>query len=109
MKYELAKKLKDVGFPQSVIYYEECYINGVKCNYGNDQGLESERDGELVMIPTLSELIGACGEHFESLSRDGFGIWYCYYHLGFQEESLTDDYDTPEEAVANLWLALNEK
>ena len=108
MKYELAKKLKDAGFPQSVIYYEECYINGVKCNYGNDQGLESEQNGELVMIPTLSELIKACGKHFYSLELKSSPPDHWYATTLGKEERMCFGL-TPEEAVANLWLALNKK
>ena len=42
ISYELAKKLKDAGFPN----YEEDWIDEV---------------GFVLIHPTLSELIGACG------------------------------------------------
>ena len=111
MNYELCKKLKDAGFPQrrgcsaclqgyafdfKVVPYEEAF--------GDDY----------VSLPTLSELIEACGVDFPSLTRD-YGDnseieWICNspeYDCGSMGEITRGS--TPEEAVANLWLKLNEK
>lgn len=81
INYALAKELKDNGFPQSYGEYKD----------GSFFGLDS------VAIPTLSELIEACGEHFSSLtvSADKEGTFYANGgNMG----------STPEEAVAKLFL-----
>jgi len=104
MNYELAKQLFDSGFK----------------NEGNDAERENHRiqDGSLhgtnFGVPTLSELIEACGERFMQLSKV-YGVrisdhvsvpqWLAIaVHL---KEYVIGD--TPEEAVARLWLAINSK
>lgn len=105
MNYELAKKLKEAGFPQRFSVMEGYYY---------------EMSGQTlptVKNPTLSELIEACGEDFTMLSKDK-KIWYAhgitsraYEPNGDIEDEYMDTFDgrTPEEAVAKLWLALNKK
>ncbi len=104
MKYELAKELKDNGF-----IWEEMYNFSVS---------------RAETLPTLSELIEACGDVQFSLmklksdyqssmaTRTDTGRESGGYELSYNEDS--EDYDwfwtrTPEEAVAKLWLALNKK
>lgn len=104
MNYELAKKLKDSGFPH------KCAMLGGED--GNDEYCFHrdwfEEEGFLC-VPTLSELIDACGEKFyrlqigPSLMGDR-NVWYAY-----MDEETGMIGDTPEEAVANLWLKLNKK
>lgn len=96
MNYELARQLKDAGFPQKfhAIVDESTYR--MKPDY----------------TPTLSELIEACGDDFEVLKRNPNG-WY------YAGSGLTDfpngnrleagNWPTPEIAVAKLWLAINTK
>jgi len=99
--YELAKELKDAGYLQSAcgggIFLEE---DGPKLQdqYPSEQS---------AYVPTLSELIEECGEDFETLSRFE-GKFYCYLP---HKEAYAQQFegDTPEEAVAKLWLALNKK
>lgn len=79
MTYELAKQLKDAGYPQL--------------------GYSTEPRN-----PTLSELIEACGNQFVSLGRRNnpvLGSTCCAY-----SRDLRTDGRTYVEAVANLWLAL---
>ncbi len=107
--HELAKKLKDAGFPQSGM------SNTWACEKeGLHQGRESEDD---VYVPTLSELIEACG--------DKVIVWKwrgrCYATTYNEEKDHVDDHcldstwwnstdgETYETAVANLLLALNTK
>ncbi len=100
MNYELAKKLKEAGFKQS---------GKGKVWYTSSEDREQYFfDGEFeirpVYIPTLSELIEACGE--EDL------ILKCIVKENWTAEKLTGEYgigNTAEEAVANLWLELNKK
>lgn len=106
MNYELAKKLKDAGFPQRV------GENGwAWCPYDEDGKEElwetiTEFD---IRCPTLSELIEACVKlskdgdfHLEAM-HDRWGASTCWKHSKDEWENG----DTPEEAVANLWLKLN--
>ena len=103
MNYELAKQLKDAGFPQE----------GKGETIGVSGGL-IEHSGD-VYLPTLSELIEACGEEFYSLLRSatsdgekmdkGLSLWHA---IIYQEKSVGTG-ETPEEAVARLYIALNKK
>jgi len=92
MTYETAKKLKNAGFPFTWDY--------------EPQSLAFKQ------YPTLSELIDACGDMFDSLEKRG-GV---YFAFGSSKDSAMlkiDPYrevgSTPGEAVANLWLSLNWK
>jgi hypothetical protein len=100
MNYELAKKLKEAGFPLK-------WVTPIT---------EKETDYPLFAFneswckePTLSELIEACGEEFESIIYSNKKEWYAY---GSSKGVIHDNESrglTPEEAVANLWLELNKK
>lgn len=103
MKYETAKKLKDAGFPQSG--------DGDFClgSIEEDQGGITTTNS--VYIPTLEELIDACGEEFWNLtySRKEKGWSAESFEAATATISGTIFLDTPSEAVANLYLALNKK
>lgn len=89
MNYELAKELKEAGFPQD------------GTNYTPDHGGSEET---AAYYPSLSELIEACGEslfRIDFLPDQNRIIAYAY---GARE----GDGSTPEVAVAKLWLALNK-
>lgn len=115
MDYELAKKLKDAGFPQEGKgHFEGQYIQDI-------QGAGTLN----LYIPTLEELIEACNPE----KADDFGIvlsgdvWEAYYiYVGHFNHSMKfktpDDLfevnvvvtgPTPLIAVANLYLALKSK
>jgi hypothetical protein len=104
MKYELAKQLKEAGFPQSRKYgYETMMPEGF-----DSHGVKAiDFEAAKVNVPTLSELIEACGESFRDLS--------CYHGAPddqWEARGLTEEQErgsSPEVAVANLWLALNSK
>lgn len=103
MNYELAKRLKDAGFPQGQ------YRLGNRIYPNTD---EYEEDG--AHIPTLSELIEACGDRFDYLERGVDGCWYAYHEVFPRDDKdLSGDIfgkgSTACEAVALLWLALNDK
>lgn len=95
ISYELAKKLKDAGFQIPYIHKGDFheFVLG---------------EGKLY-LPTLSELIEACGDGFVSLiaptgentnwSAKGGNDEYSYHEFGV----------TPEEAVTNLYLAISQK
>ena len=88
MDYTLAKKLKDAGFPME--YFEQIGVTA----------------GVIPNFPTLSELIDACGERFESLLKTNTKEGCEWSARGYNYP--TTGYLSPEEAVANLWLVINK-
>lgn len=126
LDYELAKQLKDAGFPQEAAFFHEeseypdnrryhrpasLYGLGVKGTPTTDQGLIAD--------PTLEELIEACGEKFVALYRfkrklPSGDIWKTG-DLRINDHEVSWPYPesgegpTPRQAVAKLWLALNKK
>lgn len=108
MNYELAKQLKDAGFPQIHNWCEEHKHDDVECPINS---YESNRDAD---IPTLEELIEACGDDFGEVGLAGSyedrGRWRASQGWDGYGGYDNDVYaDTPTEAVANLWLSLNKK
>ena len=105
INYELAKELKDAGFPQNHQFEERAFSSEICIKCGCDG--EKEHGNLRPCVPTLPELIDACGDGFFSLGRDGSGKWRVNLERKLGEEYRTDIDDTPEEAVAKLWLLLN--
>jgi hypothetical protein len=113
MNYELAKQLKEAGFPQN--------LDGNRNIAGGPMMFEvGLPDKERCYVPTLSELIEACGIQFDKLYyrpigsnlEDGKGAWFArkMYPLDYRPLKMLDQRgSTPDEAVARLWLALNQK
>lgn len=102
MEYELAKKLKDAGYVFKLFPHE------VKNKQHFDWLMF---DGEMYEFPTLSELIGACGDSFGRLEHvNGYIGWVAYSSKIENKINVTayifQQGLIPEEAVANLWLAL---
>lgn len=120
IKYELAKKLKDAGFEQG----EGKYIHP-----SVPEGITSSpylsKHGDYAFVPTLSELIEACGELWslektkQSPEDDKFSLWRASSLEAINIEKLPNKAlkyipkyiehgKTPEEAVAMLYLKLHE-
>lgn len=103
MNYELAKELKEAGFPQPCLdkdglAHGDWVYPSDPYRYGNeDKG---------IYRPTLEELIEACGEEFDCLERLDDNDWIAY---GGDTDDFNQLAHTPTEAVAMLWLALNKK
>ncbi len=127
MNKETAQKLKDLGFPQE----------GKGEHFEPEESIKSRESMNTVQsvgtyltnrvyLPTLSELI----EAVNPMKADEFSVgtgavlaWEALlnYHghfdypdkfkdgEGFVSVELREEGSTPEEAVANLWLALNSK
>jgi len=92
MDYELAESLMEAGFPQ--------------VGKGNLIGPLNKlvwRSGDRVYVPTLEELIVACGENFGSLNKQDAG-W-----LASADCDRSCFAKTATEAVARLWLALQKR
>lgn len=125
MNYNLAKSLKDAGFPQ--IQFDPLYPtkkgvylwkdNGDRIRELNVQKGEVTEVGleNTVYEPTLSELINACGDLFVLHSPKSLDVNEEYYVHGdiwtaYSQRKETDTKAeglTPEEAVTKLWLTIN--
>lgn len=104
--YELAKQLKDAGFPKKIEEYTICD----KCNYPcppiSNHG-----------YPTLSELIEECRKSKDNIdfclrdfSTGDNSEWICGNYMPYEHDWIEySTGSTPEEAVAKLWLELNKK
>lgn len=99
MNYELALKLKKAGFPQE--------------GKGETRAPLEDPIFNEVYIPTLSELIEACGNKFQALHKFQTTFQACggnYKGIDFEcAWEYETEGKTPEEAVAHLYLALNNK
>lgn len=135
MNYELAKQLKDAGFPQE--FSDEYRVDICHEFYCTEPDFPGQvplwitskeyrtRDLSaktpilweiLCKKPTLSELIEACGESFQDLEqvkeRDDYKWEASADYTCCDEHGEGRKYEggsTPEEAVARLWLELNKK
>lgn len=86
MNYEIAKQLRDAGFPNLDV---------------------PDLDKRSLRWPTLSQLIEACGYGFRSLSLHSNGRWIA--KSGANTGKFLKTSSSPEEAVAKLWLELKKK
>lgn len=97
MNYELAKELKEAGFPQKerslIVGNEDCFVpNPTKLD-------------DYTYVPTLSELIEAVKKVRLRITLNGFEDHWNAHCSTTESRSGS----TPEEAVARLLLALNKK
>lgn len=100
MNYELALQLKEAGFKQIWIRHDYYTDEGMIFRAGTSRPLI----GTEVSIPTLSELIDACGDKFGDITKRSDHWTAGNYHCDEEEMG-----SFPEEAVARLWLKLNKK
>jgi hypothetical protein len=95
MDYELARQLKDAGLPQNGLGFFAAENRVV--------GSRQYSDTFDAYVPSLSELIGACGDSFASLVRqvasEGQVRWLACSHTSQAVSGAT-----AVEAVARLWL-----
>ena len=109
MDYDLLQQLEDAGYPIEFIYSK--YALKVP-NDKRTPLLVKENRKYGLREPSLSELIEACGYAFyklvfyaqKTLSGSGEDKWVAQCWQTKQE----GEGDTPEEAVAHLWLELHK-
>ncbi len=99
--YELAKQLKDAGFPQECSAPSEIYP-------------DREKEGFFIRKPSLSELIEACMDFYypSSFEMGGMNTWWAIIRENkIYRKALVPVQmgKTPEEAVAHLWIELNKR
>ena len=126
MTYQTAKALDVAGFhvkpvDESMFRYkkgEPARSSGcvnVICEHGMTCNVEN---CDYVEVPTLEELIEACGDRLENIIRSG-STWSVNQEPHYEDNSSGEDvFDSMQggyegktliEAVANLWLALNKE
>ena len=133
IKFELAKQLKDAGFPQEYrktpiamdwVYDSTGELmmihddNDTSWWLGQDYVVRFNEEllqKEYIKCPTMDELIEACGKFkIDFLLRDfatgDNNEWICGNYMPHEHEWIQySTGSTPEEAVARLWLDLNKK
>lgn len=109
MSKDWAKHLHDAGFPG---------VDALDSRPGSPSPDRAHDRGGENRAPTLSELIAACPKEIGTAtfvlgSSQGGARWTATY-FDFRNSRMVDDDalcqsgDTPEEAVAKLWLATHE-
>lgn len=100
MNYDLAKELKEAGFPG--ISFDGCTYYGT--------GAVMDVALCLCKHPTLEELIEACGDRELSLVKklQEISRTYEWRAAVLHNDNCVGYGPTPTEAVARLWLALNK-
>lgn len=101
MNYELAKELKDAGFPQTG---KGSFLILKPADVGMSTASQTMK-----YVPTLSELIEACGVGNFILRNDLLTEAWHAQKDNDRKICCGGNGSTPEEAVARLWLALNKK
>lgn len=101
MDYTLAQQLKDAGFP-----FRRIQRGDTHGHYWRE--VFTTTDDNSYLIPILEELIEACGSEFGTLQKQGVGKgmgWFAFTY------SHIESYfgESPDIAVAYLYLALNKK
>lgn len=122
MNYELAQKLKDAGFPQNINlgtrYYDEADLldDPSLGSLLNTMPLGNQEVEGWLKVPTLEELIEACGGvfHFLKLGTKQTGEneisdwWYATASVDKGELVPICDGPTPLEAMVNLYCELKK-
>lgn len=118
MNYELCKRLKDAGFVQQG--RGRWYALIIQDGDGPHDGYYAKMYDFFgdIYVPTLSELIEACGDSFKGIVKTDDGIWEAGTLQGWDDGSVFVIENTEvkrgvgttvEEAVAALWLTINKK
>ena len=106
MTYELAKQLKDAGFRVQPSGSRRGYTltkDGKMMEDWHDYPNESwGSKGEHYFIPTLSELIEACGEGFASLTHFRGNNWAASYATQDEDEFEQEEGKTPHPLIVLL-------
>lgn len=115
--YELAKQLKDAGFPQDKSIWiwvdDPVNVNTHKWYESLRQNWVLDKVWDWVASPTLSELIEACGDDYyfflnSTRTKSQPNTWAAFVKDNEGREKFISFGDTPEEAVAKLYIALKE-
>lgn len=115
MNYDTAKQLKDAGY-----VFIKPFGGRIGVNFSSIDSIVIREDDAFVRLddfwyklPTLSELIEACGNKFHRLVRmedcwRAFGGQLPYNDNGQNDWNYSNSGSTPEIAVARLWRNINK-
>ena len=119
MNYQLQMKLINAGWGKHLgekhpeLLKKEYYD---RCSFCGDGAIGLCKSCVVRRYMNLSELIKSCGDRFFGLFKcdahsGGGRCWKAEGKLGLTGPDfvVAHDYQTPEEAVANLWLKLNKE
>jgi hypothetical protein len=99
LSLELCKRLKEAGFSQNKNTSAITYFWIKEGQYGYLNYHDKKIEGG-IKIPSLEDLIDACGNELWSLTRHG-NIWQTNFKNGMAGETAGK---TPRDAVAELWI-----
>jgi len=111
--FPTAKELKGAGYPSYGLNDGEvfCFSDSHEFDYCIEGCRDCHKDRVYkyrFIAPTLSELIEACGDEFLELALTVNGGWLARGRVpGYDEVAALEN--TPEEAVARLWVALQKE
>jgi hypothetical protein len=113
ISYELAFKLKKAGFPFKRINAGDFadrfgYIDFCP-DFDAQKGDVMPEEGCHFYVPNLSEFIEECGDGLNEIRRVTNENRFQWEANTIKITPMIYYGHTPEEAVANLWLALNKK
>jgi len=103
---ELAKKLKEVGYPQEGLWWWNIneIISSPRLNFYTIIAKEGQDD--FIVAPTVAEL----GDRLKNITLVSFFPYYIknknVWHTGFKESNINDN--TEANARAKMWLYLKE-
>ena len=118
MTYELAKLLKDSGFPQDKELHNKIGegVGICKCERFGFVDIREDcncKAKDIAYQPTLEELISACGDEFGFLYLNPENGMWLARERGIEpihpELNGHKHYETRKEAVAKLYIELNKK
>lgn len=108
MTSDLAKQLKDAGFPQEGKGMFCGNVGLIKPEDFTPNGVVVMTQEDFLYLPTLEELIEVMGNNFRNVNQDMAPVWQANAYLNSTGDNFAHG-STPTEAVARLWLALNKK
>lgn len=113
ISYSLAKELKEAGFEENPSGATESPDSWVD-SQGKYLDFPSGADDTECYVPTLSELIEACGDRFNNLerrhiSRNADDRWLAVATSKGETPYIYCFGSSAEEAIANLYIEINKK
>jgi len=105
LNYKDALELKNAGYPQGGKGFGLFPDDLTEFPYRGD---EPNVHKDVVYIPTLSELIEACGDEFNNLEHHTYSTPVPYWECWSVTQMFQAMGETPEQAVKNLWVQLNK-
>ena len=107
MTYELLKRLKDSGFPLQPVAVEAGREITLKRPAVVFSWSTSPADGGVYYVPSLSDLVEACGNRLKNMSRVADG-WQCNHEPNGSGKGSSATAETRgatlDDALAELWL-----